>query len=223
MELLLFNGYRAFLKKNYGGTSKYLSGVPVSEMAFYIVAIIFAIFNFGYNIVVLNRVTVVSLCIEIGMCILLHYHTENYLIKTTNTTLVTYKVHCEKVYCWLGEVGINTSFENIKELKMRIEKQIEPLLGQSDRDAENVKYILKIIIIPLFLSMYSIWMTSKTSFTSLFQGALSIALFLCSVGIILHLFYSALSFRKKYRLEQLKSFAGDLQGILDTQFKEKLF
>ncbi len=92
--------------------------------------------------------------------------------------------------------------------------------GQIDRRNRIEKW-LQIIIVPIILAMFAEIIREQKDLSLLFAYTATMIIVIASFGLMFLNCYNTFEFFKKRKLEQMKSFADDLQGILDCQFENK--
>ncbi len=224
MDEILFDGYRKYQKSLRGNIVKTVLGFPTG--AIIIVGVAFAsmvssfIFQFIESLAWLSSV---FFLIEIIACISSHFYIENFRIKKSGNRLVSYYEYCNGIYAWITSTGIVATDKNIQAIIARLEKRIKLLEEKRTHTQNTIWHIVNILIIPLLLAIFSSWIKDQTNLPDLIAASLSIIFFVGSIGLLVYLLYNVFSVFQKRRIEQLRCFADDLQGILDTQFERPLF
>ena len=222
MEALLFDSYRAFQKEYKGSVLKCFLKMPLLAKILFVIALVSVIISIACIGFRLTFLSYISIVVELLMCIILSFYVESFQIKTADTRLSRYEIYCKDVYDWLGSTGYVASAPNIAILKCRVERQIQQKETLDAKKKESIGRIITVFLIPLLLALYSLWMEENTGVNELIGAALSLIIFAGCLGGGAYMIYLVLSFYSKQRFEQLKCFAADLQGILDTQFEDKL-
>ena len=220
MDEILFDGYRKYQKCLKGNIIKTVLRLPIGAIV--IIALAFAsmvlsfVFRFNES---LQWLSSVFFLIEILTCISSHFYIENFRIKTSNKRLVSYLEYCSNLYAWIKSTGVAASAQNIQTIMTRVEKRVALLEGKRKHVQDTIWHIVNILIIPLLLAIFSSWMKDQTNLPDLIAASLSIVFFVGSIGLL----YTVFSIFQKHRIEQLRCFFEDLQGIIDTQFERPLF
>lgn len=224
MDEILFDGYRKYQKSLRGNVVKAIFRLPIGAIV--IIALAFTsmvlsfVFRFNES---LQWLSSVFFLIEILTCISSHFYIENFRIKTSIRRLVSYFEYCSNLYAWIKSTGVAASGQNIQTIMTRVEKRVALLEGKRKHVQDTIWHIVNILIIPLLLAIFSSWMKDQTNLPDLIAASLSIIFFVGSIGLLVYLLYNVFSIFQKHRIEQLRCFSEDLQGILDTQFEGPLF
>lgn len=224
MDEILFDGYRKYQKELKGNIIKTILRLPVCAIIIVALAFTSMVMSFVFQFVESCQwLSPIFFLIEIITCILSHFYIENFRIRTSDKRLVTYYEYCHSLYTWIKSTGIAASEQNIQIIMDRIEKRIVLLEGKRKHAQDTIWHIVNILIIPLLLAIFSSWMKDQTSLPELIAASLSIVFFVGSIGLLVYLLYNIFSIFQKHRIEQLRCFFEDLQGIIDTQFERPLF
>jgi len=162
------------------------------------------------------------LAVEVLTCVALYFYTENFQIKTSDSRLFVYQEYCEKIKHWLDSVGVNVTPENITEIMTRTNKRIDLLEKKRKERRDRIDRWIQILIIPILLAIFSAVIKEQTDLSLLLVYAVTMIVAIASTGLAFLNIYNILDFFQKRKLEQMKSFVEDLQGILDCQFECKL-
>lgn len=223
MEMILFDSYRSFHKQYTNFTIRRFLGLPVFAIILITIAFasmttsIFLIFAKGSEVL-----QFFSVCAEGVTVVLLYFYAEWYQIKTVDRRLIAYKSFCKDLYDWLVSIDYNVSQHSVMDLKIRIEKQIMKKEDIRNKYHNTLKHIFDVIFVPILLAIFAKLIQNETEIAVLFVSAFKIFACVFSIGMMAYIPYRILNFKNKRKLEQLKCFASDLQGILDTQFEENL-
>ena len=106
---------------------------------------------------------------------------------------------------------------------LRLEKEIDKLEKQRAATRERIEKWVQILIIPILLAVFSAIIKEQTDLTILFAYTTTFLIALGSLALAFLNCYNIFDFLKKRKIEQLKSLASDLQGVLDCQFDNKFF
>ena len=222
MESLLFDSYRAFQKEYNGSIIRRFCRLPwavivlsILGLASFVSFAILSIFNHSI-------ISMVCVGVEIVSVVVLFFYTENYRLKTVDKRLTTYLNYCGDMHKWLAGTGFVVTPENVQKILVKVEQQIERQEKQRSKVFEFVRHTGDVLLIPFLLAVFSHWMTGKTDLPVLISGAVSTIIIVCAIGMLVYIVYSVFSFYRKHRIEQLRCFADDLQGIIETQFDNSL-
>ena len=224
MDEILFDGYRKYQKCLNGNIIKTVLRLPIGAIVIIVLAFASMVLSFVFRFnESLPWLSPVFFLIEILTCISSHFYIENFRIKTSNKRLVSYFEYCCNLYAWIKSTGVAASEQNIQTIMTRIEKRVALLEGKRKHVQDTIWHIVNILIIPLLLAIFSSWMKDQTNLPDLIAASLSIVFFVGSIGLLVYLLYNVFSIFQKHRIEQLRCFFEDLQGIIDTQFERPLF
>ena len=224
MDEILFDGYRKYQKSLRSNIVKTVLKFPTGAIVIVGVAFASMVLSFVFQFIEsLEWLSSVFFLIEIITCISSHFYIESFRIKTSGKRLVSYYEYCNGIYAWITSTGIVTTGKNIQAIIGRLEKRIKLLEEKRTHTQNTIWHIVNILIIPLLLAIFSSWMKDQTNLPDLIAASLSIIFFVGSIGLLVYLLYNVFSIFQKRRIEQLRCFADDLQGILDTQFESPLF
>lgn len=222
METLLFDSYRVFQKKYNGSIIRRFFKLPVIAIVFFFIAIGSVVGAITLTLWGQQNLSLICVGVEIAMGIATFIYTENYQLKTIDKRLTTYRSYCTDVHRWLSETGFVVTPSNVHEVLERVKQQIERQENQRKAKTENIRHIVDVMLIPFLLAIFSIWMTGNTDLAVLVTGALALFSVVGTLGMMVYFIYSILSFYHKHKLEQWRCFADDLQGVIDTQFEDKM-
>lgn len=222
METLLFDSYRVFQKEHNGSIIRRFFKLPVGAITLFFFALASVVGAIVFTVIEKPHLCLVCLCVEILTGVVMFFYTENYQLKTIDNRLKTYHNYCADVHIWLSGTGFVVTPQNIREVLARANKHIEYQEKTTTKKNENIRHIVDVLLIPFLLAIFSLWMTGKTELEVLITGALAIFTAVGFFGMIAYFIYSAMSFYRKRKLEQWRCFADDLQGVLDTQFENKM-
>lgn len=224
MDEILFDGYRKYQKGLRGNIIKTVLRLPVGAIIIVALAFTSMVLSYVFQFVELCQwLSPVFFLVEILTCISSHFYIENFRIRTSDKRLVSYYEYCHSLYTWIKSTEITASEQNIQIILDRVEKRIALLEGKRKHAQDTIWHIVNILIIPLLLAIFSSWMKDQTNLPDLIAASLSIIFFVGSIGLLVYLLYNVFSIFQKHRIEQLRCFSEDLQGILDTQFEGSLF
>ena len=114
------------------------------------------------------------------------------------------------------------NYQNIQDILVRIKQQIERQENLRKTKVANIRFIAEVLLIPFLLAIFSTWITGNTDLAVLITGALALLSVFGTLGMLVYFADAILSFYQKHKLEQWRCFADDLQGVIDTQFEDKI-
>lgn len=223
MESILFDSYRKYQKEQKDNFIKAIFKLPLLAQIFLAIIVLCLIYSVLVVFVPWLRVAYgYCLAVEVLTCVALYFYTENFQIKTSDSRLFVYQEYCEKTKQWLASVGVNVTPENITEIMKRTNKRIALLEKKRKERRDRIDRWIQILIIPILLAIFSAVIKEQTDLSLLFVYAVTMIVTIASIGLAFLNIYNIIDFFQKRKLEQMKSFAEDLQGILDCQFECKL-
>lgn len=223
MEEILFDGYRKFLKDTQDNVFKSFLKMPFGGRFYLsniILCVIVSIIVVGFTNWIL--VSVILLGVEIILCVASYFYVENYQIKTSGIRVVEYKAYCKEIMQWLKSNDIEVSRDNLYELKRRIWASWESREHARKKGIDRVEKWVQALLIPLLLAVFSEIIDGQTDVGVLVSSMLVL---IVAIGIVCATVincYNMVSFFQKRKLEQMRKFANDIQGIIDTQFEDSL-
>mgnify|MGYP005762865589 CR=1 FL=1 len=223
MESILFDSYRKYQKEHKDNFIKAIFKLPIWAQIFLVIIVLCLAYSVLVVFVPCLRVAYgYCLAVEVLTCVALYFYTENFQIKTSDSRLFVYQEYCEKIKQWLVSVGVNVTPENIKEIMKRTNKRIALLEKKRKERRDRIDKWIQILIIPILLAIFSAVIKEQTDLSLLLVYAVSMIVAIASIGLAFLNIYNIIDFFQKRKLEQMKSFAEDLQGVLDCQFACKL-
>ena len=224
MESILFDSYRKYQKSKKDNAVKAIFKLPLiaklllgSMMLFFIFSVVIVFVES-----LRNSIYIYCLVLEAILCIVLYFYTENYQIKTSDTRLCLYRSYCADIKDWLSSLGFIVTAENIAEVINRTQKKIVILENEREKRRSRIDKWIQILIIPILLAVFSAVIRDQTDLSLLLTYAFAMFIALGSAGLTFFNCYNVIDFFRKRKIEQMKSFAEDLQGVLDCFFENKL-
>ena len=224
MHTILFDSYRKHQKEIKNNIVKAIFKLPVVAkvlfigfgicLVYNILAVFFPFFRNNFFVCLLFEIV-------IGGC--LYFYTESFQVKYSDLRLSLYQKYCEDMTVWLEQIGFIVTKENITEIVLRLEKEIDKEEEQRLSRRDRIEKWIQILIIPILLAVFSAVIKEQTNLTMLLTYAITLLIAFASIILAFLNCYNIIDFLKKRKLEQMKSFASDLQGVLDCQFDDKLF
>lgn len=223
MESILFDSYRKYQKEQKDNFIQAIFKLPVWVQIFLAMIVLCLVYSVLVLFVLCLRVVYgYCLAVEVLTCVALYFYTENFQIKTSDSRLFVYQEYCEKIKHWLDSVGVNVTPENITEIMTRTNKRIDLLEKKRKERRDRIDRWIQILIIPILLAIFSAVIKEQTDLSLLLVYAVTMIVAIASTGLAFLNIYNILDSFQKRKLEQIKSFVEDLQGILDCQFECKL-
>ena len=223
MESILFDSYRKYQKEQKDNFIKAIFKLPIWAQIFLVIIVLCLVYSILVVFVPLLRTAYIyCLAVEVLTCVALYFYTENFQIKTSDSRLFVYQAYCKKIKLWLDSVGVIVTPENITEIMKRTNKHIAQLEKKRKERRDRIDRWIQILIIPILLAIFSAVIKEQTDLSLLLVYAVTMIVTIASIGLAFLNIYNIIDFFQKRKLEQMKSFAEDLQGILDCHFECKL-
>lgn len=223
MESILFDSYRKYQKSEKDNIVKAIFKLPVMAKLLLGAIIISSIIGLAIIFVEgLREKYFYYLVFEAILCIGIYFYTENFQIKTSDARLYIYQSYCTAIKTWLDGLGFIVTVENITEIINRTQKNIALLEDARDKRRNRIDKWIQVLIIPILLAVFSAIIKDQTNLSLLLTYAFAMLIALGSLGLAFFNCYNVVDFFRKRKIEQMKSFAEDLQGILDCCFDNKL-
>lgn len=223
MHKILFYNYIKFQKKEKDGIFKALLRLPifiiiilVLSLACMLVSVPALIFN------VPDIFQMILMIIEFILTIIIYVYTDKYKVDSCKIKLSKFHDYCAKVYTWLGEMGVILNEQNIVELKLRLMDEVKNEEAKRTQSRERCDKWIQVLIIPIFLAVFTVIIKAQNELNKIIKNAFIFLILISFIAIIIFAVRNVIDFFSKRELELLKNFANDLQGVLDTQFENRL-
>lgn len=223
MHTILFDNYRQYQKETRGNIVKAFRRLPIPAIIIFLTiaaTIIYAILSIFIEC--LQQWYVWCLLLEVIAGIVLFFYTEYYQINTSSIRLQGYKKYCAEILDWLKTTGLIINEKNLKEIISRVNRDVKSLEEKRHKRRDRIEKWIQILIILILLAIFSEMIREKTDVSVLIAYALVLLVSLGSLALAFLCCYNIIDFFQKRKLEQLKSFSKDLQGVIDTQLEKKL-
>lgn len=219
MEEILFDSYRKYQKNHKGSTIKALFRLPATA----IVLLIMSCVCLALNIFVIlfdwiPILGVVCLVAELIVCITLYFYTDNYQIKTSDTRMKTYAKYCTDLLTWIDNTDFSVTKANMEIIIDRVNTRIEAKQMRNQANQQRFDKWCQALLFPVVLAVFSAAIKNQTDIVVMLAYA---ATLLVTIGLVYLAIYHCINmllFFEKRRIAQMKSFAEDLQAIIDIQF-----
>lgn len=223
MEDRLFDCYLQYKKTSKDNMFKAFFKLPILALVLIFLSLVCAVSNF----VVISRNLVASiglllLIAEMAICIALYLLSDNYQIKNSDTRMQKYVRYCSDLAERLHQTGFIASKDNVIELRNRVKQRISDDQKKHKANQERFDKWCQALLFPIVLAIFSTTIKDQTNVLVMVGNA---ATMIISIGLLYLGVYQCLniiSFFEKRRVAQMERFAEDLQGIIDTQFEDKL-
>ena len=223
MKDRLFDCYRQYQKSAKDNIFKAFFKLPIPAVVLLSLSLVCVVLNFV--VILCNWVAPVGLLLliaEMVICIALYLFTDNYQIKNSDTRINTYVNYCAKLSEWLRETGFVVTKENIIELRNRVNQHISDDRQRKKENQERFDKWCQALLFPILLAVFSTVIKDQTDILIMLGYAMTM---IVTIGLLYLGAYhcvNVISFFEKRRFAQMQRFAEDLQGILDTQFDDRL-
>lgn len=223
MEDILFDGYRKYLKDTQDNVFKAFFNMPLGGKILLVAIILCVVASIFF--LVFTKWVIVSLIllgVDIVLCIASYFFVESYQIKTSDIRVVDYKKYCSKIKEWLESNDIEVTKSTLTELENRVLKVWESKENARKKGIERVEKWIQALLIPLLLAVFAEIIDGQTDVSTLISSMLILIIAIGVVCATVINCYNLVSFFQKRKLEQMRKFANDLQGVIDTQFEDSL-
>ena len=223
MEEILFDGYRKYLKDTQDNVFRAFFKMPLGGrilLAAIILCMVASIFFLAFTKYVV--ISLILLGVDIVLSIVSYFYVESYQIRTSDVRVTDYKEYCAEIKEWLKSNDVEVTKSNLAELRNRVLSSWESKENARKRGIERVEKWIQALLIPLLLAIFAEIIDGQTDISILISSML---ILIIAIGVVCATAincYNIVSFFQKRKLEQMRKFANDIQGIIDTQFEDSL-
>ena len=223
MKDRMFDCYRQYQKSSKDKIFKAFFKLPVPAVVLMSLSLVCVILNFV--VILCNLVAPIGLFLliaEMAICIALYLFTDNYQIQNSDTRMQKYVSHCSDLAEWFHQTGFIVSKDNVIELRNRVKQHISDDQKRKKANQERFDKWCQALLFPIILAIFSAAIKNQTDILVMVGYAVTM---IVSIGLLYLGAYHCLnviSFFEKRRVAQMERFAEDLQGIIDTQYAEKM-
>lgn len=222
MEDILFDSYRKF-QKSYGNPLTNFKKIPMPAIVLLILLLITTLLSVLMGFIsCLKPYAIYGMLAEVSLCGIVYIYTEHFQIKSSNTRLPIYANYCKDVLNWLNDCKVITTEENISKLLNRAVATAKAEDEKRTALRTSIEKWIQSLIVPIILVVFTTIIGKQENLSTILTSSLMLLTILFFIGIFCAAIYNFFNFYSKRKLEQLKCFADDLQGVLDTQFEQKL-
>lgn len=222
LHTILFDNYRKYLKQNKDKVFKAFFKLPKFAIAMFVIILLTVIYAIlSIFIKHLQQWYVWCLIIEVIACIALYFYTEHYQIKTSSIKLQVYKEYCEEINSWLRTTGLVVNKKNLTKIINRVNHDILIMEDKRNKRRDRIEKWIQVLIIPILLAIFSEMIREQAKLSVLIAYALVLLISIGSLALAFLCCYNIIDFFQKRKLEQLKSFSKDLQGVIDTKLTKR--
>ena len=224
METILFESYQKYQQEHKENLFRAIFKLPATAIILLVAIISSAILGIcAIFIKAINFMAPYAIANEAFMCVVIYFYTDRFRIKTCDKRLSQYATYCFQLADWLKSTGFVFTSENVEQLIARVSAKLDKIEGERLKRKEAVEKWIQILIIPVLLAVFSQAIRQQEDVTVLLAFAVEILAIIGLFGLSVLSVYSVIEFFNKRRIEQLRGFLDDLQGVLDTQFEEGMF
>ncbi len=224
METILFENYQKYQKEHKENLVRAIFKLPATAIIMLVTLIISAILGISAMFIkAINFMVPYAIIIEASLCVVIYFYTDHFRIKTCENRLAQYATYCAELADWLKSTGFMFTPKNVEQLITRVSARLDRIERERLKRKEAVEKWIQILIIPVLLAAFSQAISKQENVTVLLTFAVAILAFIGLFGLSVLSVYSVIEFFRKRRIEQLRGFVDDLQGVLDTQFEDGMF
>lgn len=224
METILFENYQKYQKEYRGNLFRAIFKLPVPAIALLLTLVLVTVL--GIVTIFVNTIKFIApytVAIETTLCIIVYFYTDRFRIKNSDKRLTKYAEYCSDVATWLKGTGFVFNEKNVEQLIIRVSAKLDKAEKDREKRKDAVEKWVQILLIPVLLAVFSQAIQQQEDIAVLIAFAVLILSIVGLCGVSFISLYNILEFFRKRKIEQLRSFVEDLQGVLDTQFDEKLY
>ncbi|MCL2545800.1 MAG: hypothetical protein FWE06_01215 [Oscillospiraceae bacterium] len=221
MEMLLFYSYLKYQKEIEDSTIKKILCLPWFNIALPTLAIIgaFASIIFAY-IFQEGFILLIPLALLLVLGVIGYLYVKHVQIINSNNNIFDYRKRCSQVFEWLKGQSILERSE-IQEYRNRLSAYVEKNQNIIAAKKQRLDRWMQTLLIPVTLVVFSAFISEQTDTSRIMEHTFTfITIVIASYSLILLINYTSQIFTKQ-KLERIQRFVDDLQGVLDTQFREK--
>ena len=154
------------------------------------------------------------------ICIIMYIITERFQINTSDSFMSKYQTHCSELSEWLEENNITTDYK-IHLLHKRLIEYINEKKAERKEQNDRVDKWTQTLAIPILLAVITAVMNKNLSIQDSILFSLSLVIIFTISCCLVWVMRIIIQFPDKRKIEQMKFFADDLQGLLDLHNVEK--
>ena len=147
----------------------------------------------------------------------------SFQVLNSGTRLTKYANYCGQIATWLKSTGFVFNQTNVEQLIKRLSAKLNKIENERLKRKEAIEKWIQILIIPVLLAVFSQSIQKQENVAVLLSFAVVVLTFVGLIGISILSINNIIEFFRKRKIEQLRGFVDDLQGVLDTQFTDRLF
>ena len=215
MDLLLFNCYmKTFHKKSKFSFWNNIIKFPFKCKLFFILVFISLIFGIYFLFKSNLPCSILCFIFEYIFSELFHYYFDNYKIEISDSDFNDYLNKYKSIKIWLNNKGFSNN-EKVKEIICRIHNQIETYSNGRLAAYNRLEKWFQTLAIPTTLIVVEYVFTSEFVFLTKIIECIFPVLLLISINSFLKFLIDIQFIRYQTKIEYLKEFISDLQGVID--------
>lgn len=224
MELLLYRSYLKYLKDNRVPMSKAFKKMP-KTMVLLLIILLLSVISVILVICIekIRMYFYAAIAIEITIAFAVFLYGQHYEIENSGQDIKEYETYCNNLFVWLKNTSVSVERKDIIELKSRMINRLEKYEQKQQKTYDVAIRFIQVLIIPIVLTILTVVLNKQIDISLIFAYGFIAIMVLSFLAITLFGFISFVNLIRKNESEKMKSFANDLQGILDTQFDEGIF
>lgn len=224
METILFENYQKYQKEHRDNLFRALFKLPLIAIIMLVTLMVSTtlgiISTFVKEISFLFSYTIL---VEAVLCVVIYFYTDHFRIDNSGRRLTKYANYCGQIASWLKSTGFVFNQTNVEQLIKRLSAKLDKIENERLKRKETIEKWIQILIIPVLLAVFSQSIQKQENVAVLLSFAVVVLSFVGLIGISILSMNSIIEFFRKRKIEQLRGFVDDLQGVLDTQFTDRLF
>lgn len=154
------------------------------------------------------------------LCIIMYIITERFQINTSNTSIDKYQTYCTELRKWLNENNIKSNDE-INLLYERLTERINEKQAECKEQNDRVDKWTQTLAIPVLLAIITAVLDKGNNIQNSILLTLDLTIFFSICCCIVWFVKIIVQFPDKRKIEQMRFFADDLQGLIDQNTNNK--
>lgn len=224
METILFENYQKYQKEHRDNLFRALFKLPLIAIIMLITLLVSTVLGIVSTFV--KEISIIfpyTILVEAVLCVVIYFYTDHFRIENSGTRLTKYANYCGQIATWLKSTGFVFNQTNVEQLIKRLSAKLDKIENERLKRKEAIEKWIQILIIPVLLAVFSQSIQKQENVAVLLSFAVVVLTFVGLIGISILSINNIIEFFRKRKIEQLRGFVDDLQGVLDTQFTDRLF
>ena len=224
METILFENYQKYQKEHRDNLFRALFKLPLIAIIMLITLLVSTVLGIISTFV--KEISIIfpyTILVEAVLCVVIYFYTDHFRIENSGTRLTKYANYCGQIASWLKSTGFVFNQTNVEQLIKRLSAKLDKIENERLKRKEDIEKWIQILIIPVLLAVFSQSIQKQENVAVLLSFAVVVLTFVGLIGISILSINNIIEFFRKRKIEQLRGFVDDLQGVLDTQFTDRLF